>query len=167
MLLFFLVIGFYTSAQEDTLLKSEEEDATTSIKNKTTASPPSDFRTLGRKDKNRKEKADALVVLANAKAQSKDLVEALRYYLLAMYELEILEDTYGIASVKVSIGDVFFDAGVFDKALEYYKGAELILLENNMDLSEFGLLDKIGQSYFNYKDYVEALIYFKRLASDL
>jgi len=83
-----------------------------------------------------------------------------------MYELEIIEDKKGIAGIKESIGDVFFSASIFEKALEYYKGAELIVLENKLKTDKTNLLNKIGQAYFELQNYEQALAYYQRLGTE-
>ncbi len=167
--LFFVLIAFAVNAQNDTLpnlLNKNVDIANDSLSNDLTPFDSNNkLRLPGKQDKTRKEKANALEELAQSEVKNNNRVDALRYYLLAMYELEIIDDSKGVALVKERIGDVFFSAGIFEKALEYYKGAELLLLQNKIDLGESILLVKIGDTYFELKNYDQALIYYQRLGN--
>lgn len=163
-LLLFVVVGLITNAQTDTL-PNFQNGIDTSFYELNSSRVENNLRLPGKQDQTRKEKANALIELAQVEVQNLNRVNALRYYLLALYELEIIEDNNGVAGVKESIGDVFFSAGIFEKSLEYYKGAELILLQNNLKVNESNLLDKIGIVYFELENYIQALTYYQRLES--
>lgn len=163
MVLVFVVIGMFANAQNDTLSYFHNDKDTSSYQ-LNSADLENKLRLPGKQDQTRKEKANALIALAEIEDQNDNYVDALRYYLLAMYELEIINDSIGIAKVKTDIGDVFYNGGIFEKALEYYLGAELILLKNESFSSMSSLLNKIGNAYYEIDNYEQALLYYQRVA---
>jgi len=114
-------------------------------------------------DDNRNEKAENLMLNAIAEKQNDKPVDALRYYLLALFEYETLEDSLNIAEVKKQIGDVFFDAGLYEKSLENYLVAEAIYLKQGKTENLPQLIELSALAYYENEDVENALIYFNRL----
>jgi len=147
---------------KDTVLNVGFEDDIFDVFNRDMADTSSGS-SLGRKDEARRGKADAFLIYANAEQKNGNLVEALRYYLLAIFEYETIGDSSMISQVKTRIGDVFYSADLYEKALENYLIAELIILKKDDKDKLPGILEKTGLTYFELHKYEKALVYFQRL----
>ncbi|MEZ5083513.1 MAG: hypothetical protein R2750_08695 [Bacteroidales bacterium] len=118
--------------------------------------------TLGRNSAYRENKANTYLMLAGIEEKNGNLADALRYYFSAIYELEILGDSLKLANTEIKIGHIFQANSLFTKALEYYSGAELILLKSDRINENDYLLVSIGDVYYLSEDYEMALMYFDR-----
>ncbi len=112
-----------------------------------------------------KGKADAFLILANLRYKQEQLPQALRYYFGSAREYDIISDSITSAKVKLKIGKIYEEGGLYQKALEYYLQAEKSLLKGGWDENELHLLENIGAIYFELNEYEKALLYYRRLES--
>lgn len=125
----------------------------------------SDTIRLGRNVNYRRGKADAYLMLAALEQKKDDPAGMLRYYLSALYELEILGDSVAISGTQVKIGDIFYARALYNKALEYYSAAEQSMDSEKLTPGKDTLLIRIGNTYYKQEDYPLALQYFERTTS--
>ncbi|MCB2222477.1 MAG: tetratricopeptide repeat protein [Bacteroidetes bacterium] len=126
--------------------------------------------TMGRKVEYRREKARNDIENAKDSKKNGELADALRYYLSALYELETLQDSIGIMKTKTEIGDIFYENNLYEKALEYYSGAERILSEKNHDLSYLLLIERIADVEYQsgqYKSSIDKALELHQLSDEL
>ena len=112
-------------------------------------------------------KADAFLMLANLRNKQDRLPGALRYYFGSAREYDLINDSVASAQVKIKIGKIYKENGLYQKSLEYYLMAEKSLIENGWDEAELELLENIGDIYFELKKYDKALLYFLRLEKSI
>ena len=117
----------------------------------------------GRNYDYRKDKADAFKNLAELEKENDNLPGALRYFLSAIYEYEIIADSNSIANIRVEIGEIFQKGQLYDKALEYYKRAEVIFLNEGTIENNIQLLENIAQVYYRKEDFQKSLNYYNVL----
>ncbi len=117
----------------------------------------------GRDYKYRKDKADGFRLIAVTEKENKNLAGALRYFLSAIYEYEIISDSNSIAQIRIEIGEIFQEGQLYDKALEYYTKAELIFLNEGTISENVQLLENIAQVYYDKGEYQKSLNYYKRV----
>lgn len=122
---------------------------------------------MGRNILYRQGKADAYRMIGEREEENGNLAKALRYYFSAIYELEILDDSLGIADIKSKIGFIFHSNRLHLKALEYYTAAEQIYLRAGMITAHPKLLQRAGQVHFALADYPAAIRYFTRAGTIL
>ncbi len=120
---------------------------------------------LSREISYKKGKADAFYIIAEIREKQNNLTMALRYYFGSVREYETANDSLDAAGVKIKIADVFYKAGMYQKALEYYLGAEKYLLRQNreFDKEESELIENIADVYYSLEEYDKSLQYYKRL----
>ena len=120
---------------------------------------------LSREISFKKGKADAFHIIARIREKEDNLTMALRYYFGSVREYETANDSLQAARVKIRIGDIFYKAEMFQKALEYYLSAEKYLLLQNreFDKDEIKLIENIAGVYYSLKEYDKSLQYYKRL----
>jgi len=82
-------------------------------------------------------KAEAQLVMAEIELHRDDLTAAIRDYFGASKEYEMLGDTLEMALVNIQIGEVFDQAQLFGKALEYFLKAELLMKDRIPDKEPF------------------------------
>ncbi|MEZ5197968.1 MAG: tetratricopeptide repeat protein [Bacteroidales bacterium] len=117
----------------------------------------------GRDMEYRKEKADGFRAIADVEKRNNNLAGALRYYLSSIYEYEIIGDSSSIARVRCEIGEIFQEGQLYDKALEYYKRAEVFFLNEGSIHNNILLLENIARVYHRKRDYQQSLNYNKRI----
>ena len=117
----------------------------------------------GRDFEYRKDKADAFKVFAELERENENLPGALRYYLSAIYEYEIIGDSNSIAQIRLKIGQIFQEGQLYDKALEYYTRAELIFLNEGTIEKNVQLLENIAQVYYDKNEFQKSLNYYERV----
>ena len=110
----------------------------------------------------RKGKADAYLILAQLEKQKENLPVALRYYFGSVREYEMINDNISSALVKIEIGEIYQDGGLFEKALEYYLNAEKSLLSKGKG-NNVKLLENIASIYYDLKNFEKSLFYYQRL----
>jgi class 3 adenylate cyclase/tetratricopeptide (TPR) repeat protein len=108
-------------------------------------------------------KAEAFLILANLRNKQDRLPRALRYYFGSAREYDMMGDSITSAKVKIKIGKIYKENGLYQKSLEYYLVAEKSLIKNGWDESKLHLLENIGAIYFELKQYDKALLYYRRL----
>jgi len=117
----------------------------------------------GRDFQYRKGKADGFNLIAELERENDNLPGALRYYLSAIYEYEIIGDSNSIANIRLEIGEIFQEAQLYDKALEYYTHAELFFLNEGSITNNAELLENIAQTYYEKGEFQKSLNYYQRI----
>ena len=162
----YIIILFYISAL--TCFGQEVNEPEKALKDRNNLSKQDTVYKLqvsgyGRDFNYRKGKADAYRNLADLEKENGNLAASLRYYLSSIYEYEIIGDSSSIARVRSEIGVIFQQGQLYDKALEYYKRAELFFLNEGSINNNVRLLENIAQVYYDKKDYQKSLNYYERL----
>jgi len=87
---------------------------------------------------------------------------ALNAYLFTSEIAEQLNDQMGLANCLNSIGVIYFDAGKYSQALEYYQRS-LQIREKTNDKAGISIqLNNIGNIYLNRSNYSQAIEYYQR-----
>lgn len=118
--------------------------------------------TYGRDFDYRKDKADEFKLLAEQQRDNNNLSGALRYFLSAIYEYEIIGDSSSIAKIRAEVGEIFQEGQLYDKALEYYTRAELVFLNEGTIEKNVELLENIAQVYYDKEEFQKSLNYYGR-----
>ncbi|MCK5840005.1 MAG: tetratricopeptide repeat protein, partial [Bacteroidales bacterium] len=111
----------------------------------------------------REGKATAQVILARIAFLDGSLHAAVRNYFGALMEYDMLSDTLSMAFVNIQIGSIFKEAAMFDKALEYFLKAQLMLNGRLPEQENAGIYRDIADAYIQIGKYQNALDYYTRL----
>lgn len=126
-------------------------------------STDTESQSYGRDLSYRIEKAENFEALAKLQKENGNMGGALRYYLSSIYEYEIIGDSNSIAKIRIEVGEIFQDAQLYDKALEYYSRAELFFLNEGSMSGNVGLLQNIARVYYDLKEFQKSLNYYQRI----
>jgi len=111
----------------------------------------------------REGKATAQVILARIAFLDGSLHAAVRNYFGALMEYDMLSDTLSMAWVNIQIGSIFKEAAMFDKALEYFLKAQLMLSGRLPENENAEIYRNIADAYIQIGKYQNALDYYTRL----
>ncbi len=109
---------------------------------------------------------DALMLIGHAENRQGRTSQALRNYFTALREYEWVGSAGKQAAVALTIGDVFLDAGLNEKALEYYQKA---MDAGYMELAEkerLHLRESVALANTALQRYHEALALYRQLEAD-
>lgn len=106
---------------------------------------------------------DALMILGMMDEQDGKPGQALRNYFTAMREYEWAGSAVKVAAAALAVGDLFLDAGLHEKALEYFskameQGGSLLTGKDKQRLQE-----SVALAYFKLQLYGEALRLYREL----
>ncbi|MGF1533520.1 MAG: DUF2225 domain-containing protein [Bernardetiaceae bacterium] len=147
-LLFFLLLRFPVSGQEDSL--AYVENLLTQLERS------------GQIDAYKQ----TLLTLADVQREKGKFPQALAYYIRAERLLEEINEPLLQAEVLEKIGRLYGDWSLHEKATEYYLQSEKILQAQGKAAKDYlDLLERLGFSYFQSGLYGEAIGVFDRLAS--
>ncbi|MCD4665692.1 MAG: tetratricopeptide repeat protein [Bacteroidales bacterium] len=110
----------------------------------------------------RKGKADAYLIIAQLEERKENLPVALRYYFGSVREYEMINDYLSSAKVRIKIGEIYQEGGLYEKALEYYLDAEKSLILKGKE-KDVNLLENIASIYYDLRNFEKSLFYYQRL----
>ncbi|MCK4678425.1 MAG: tetratricopeptide repeat protein [Bacteroidales bacterium] len=111
----------------------------------------------------REGKATAQVILARIAYLEGSLHAAVRNYFGALMEYDMLSDTLSMAWTNIQIGSIFKEAAMFDKALEYFLKAQIMLSGRVPEKEKAGIYRDIADAYIQIGKYQNALDYYIQL----
>lgn len=112
-------------------------------------------------------KAGSYELLGDIDKEAGMLAIALRNYFSALREFEWLNDVKAMVNININIGDAYYVGELYSKATEYYvKAIKLSSTDPNLINQDYVNL-MLGNCYSSMGDHKNALIYYKKLYSDL
>ena len=111
----------------------------------------------------REGKATAQVILARIAFLEGSMSVAVRNYFGALMEYDMLSDTLSMAWTNIQIGTIFKEAALYDKALEYFLKAGIMLNGRVPEKEKSGIYRDIADAYIQIGKYQNALDYYTRL----
>ncbi len=101
-------------------------------------------------------------VIARLYFYGEEYAAALRHYQLALQQYQQINYESGIGSTLMDIGNIFYSENQPDSALIYYQASLVYVAASNHPIQEAITYYNIGDTYTLKKDYLAAIVYFKK-----